>query len=63
MQKRINWVQFSAGAILGALVGFSLWMALPKALTYSWIAGIACVLGMALLLGWFVARNPFRKSR
>jgi hypothetical protein len=59
----INWVQFIAGAILGGLLGFSLWMALPRALTYSWVAGIVCVLGMALLVGWFVARNPFRKSR
>jgi hypothetical protein len=50
-----NWVQFVAGAILGALIGFSLWMSLPAALTYSAIAGIACVGGMALLIGWLVS--------
>jgi ABC-type antimicrobial peptide transport system permease subunit len=54
-------VQFVVGAILGALIGFSLWMSLPPLLTYSWVAGIACVSAVALLVGWFVARNPFRR--
>jgi hypothetical protein len=50
-----NWVQFVAGTILGALIGFSLWMSLRPAWTYSIIAGIACVGGMALLIGWFAS--------
>jgi len=56
-RARRNWVQFIAGAVLGALIGFSLWMSLPKRLTYSALAGFACVAGMALLIGWLVSRN------
>jgi hypothetical protein len=62
VKSKINWVQFAVGAILGALIGFSLWMSLPMSLTYSRVAGVACVSAMALLVGLFVARNPFRKS-
>jgi CDP-diglyceride synthetase len=59
-----NWVQFIAGAILGAPIGFSLWMSLPPAWTYSGVAGIACVGGMALLIGWLVSSgNRFWRSR
>ncbi|MEK6337466.1 MAG: hypothetical protein AABM67_21290 [Acidobacteriota bacterium] len=52
-----NWVQFIAGAVLGALIGFSLWMSLPKGLTYSALAGVVCIAGMALLIGWLVSRG------
>ena len=50
-RHKFNWVQFTAGAILGAPAGFWLWVSLPEALTYSAAAGLACVLGCALLVG------------
>ena len=48
---QFDWVQFTAGAVFGAPAGFRLWLSLPEALTYSAAAGLACVLGCALLVG------------
>lgn len=53
---KFNWVPFVLGALLGALIGFSLWMSLPLTWSYSAGAGVACVAGMALLVGWFAQR-------
>ena len=57
---KFNWVQFTAGAIFGALFGFWLWVSLPEGLTYSAVAGIACVLGCALLMGWLAGSRGDR---
>jgi hypothetical protein len=57
-KQGFNWVQFAFGAIIGVPIGFYLWMSLGIELVYSAIAGAICVIGMALLVGWYVTSRP-----
>lgn len=57
---KFNWVQFTAGAVFGGLFGFWLWVSLPESLTGSAAAGVACVLGGALLTGWLAGSRADR---
>jgi len=53
---KFNWVPFVVGALLGSLIGFSLWMSLPLTWMYSAGVGVACAAGMALVVGWWLQR-------